>query len=102
MIELRNKGRQNRRVYVGCINKEKGAQARKTCDNACIGCGKCEKTCPFEAIHVENNVAYIDFNKCKSCRKCVAECPTGAIQAVNFPAPAAKPAATTPETPAAN
>jgi len=93
VIELRNKGRQNRRVYVGCINKEKGAQARKTCDNACIGCGKCAKVCPFEAIQVENNVAYIDFNKCKSCRKCVSECPTGAIQAVNFPAPAPKPAA---------
>lgn len=91
VIELRNKGRQNRRVYVNCVNKEKGPQARKTCVNACIGCGKCAKVCPFEAIQIENNVAYIDFTKCKACRKCVAECPSGAIQAVNFPAPAQKP-----------
>ena len=100
VIELRNKGRQNRRVYVGCVNKEKGAVARKTCDNACIGCGKCEKVCPFDAVHVENNVAYIDFTKCKSCRKCVAECPTGAIQAVNFPTPVKKAEAASAETPA--
>ena len=86
VIELRRKGVKNRRVYVSCINKDKGAVARRSCTAACIGCGKCVKTCPFEAITLENNVAYIDFNKCKLCRKCVAECPTGAIVEVNFPA----------------
>ena len=35
--------------------------------------------------YVENNVAYIDFNKCKMCRKCVEQCPTGAIKEENFP-----------------
>lgn len=100
VIELRNKGRQNRRVFVGCINKEKGAIARKTCDNACIGCGKCEKVCPFDAVHVVNNVAYIDFAKCKACRKCVTECPTHAITDVNFPALAKKPDPKPTETPA--
>ena len=89
------------RVYVSCINKDKGAVARKACKAACIGCMKCTKVCPHEAIVVENNVAYIDFAKCKLCRKCVAECPTGAIHDVNFPkplppkaAPAPKPAPT--------
>ena len=74
IIELRNKGPKNRRVYVSCMNQDKGGIARKACTAACIGCRKCEKTCPFGAITVENNLAYIDFNKCKLCRKCVAEC----------------------------
>lgn len=87
IIELRNKGPRGMRVYVSCVNKDKGVVARKACSAACIGCGKCAKVCAHEAITVENNLAYIDFNKCKLCRKCVAECPTGAIHDINFPKP---------------
>lgn len=92
VIQLRPRGKNNRRVYVACMNKEKGGEARKACSAACIGCGKCEKSCPFGAIKVENNLAYIDFTLCKSCGKCAKECPTGAIHAVNFPAPKPAPA----------
>ena len=91
IIELRNKGPKNRRVYVSCMNKDKGAAAKKACAVACIGCRKCEKVCPFGAITVENNLSYIDFNKCKLCRKCVDECPTKAIWSVNFPVRVPKP-----------
>ena len=91
IIELRKKGLKGRRVYVSCVNKDKGPVAMKACKAACIGCGKCEKECNFGAITVENNVCYIDFEKCRLCRKCVAACPTGAIHAVNFPAPKPKP-----------
>ena len=85
VIELRSKGFKDRRVYVACINRDKGAVTRRACTAGCIGCGKCVKVCNFGAIAVENNVAYIDFEKCKMCRKCVDECPVNAIHAVNFP-----------------
>lgn len=87
IIELRKKGPKNRRVYVGCVNKDKGAVSMKACKVSCIGCGKCAKECPFDAIKVEGNVAYIDADKCRLCRKCEKACPTHAIVAVNFPAP---------------
>lgn len=85
LIEMRPKGPKGRRMYVACRNTDKGALAKKACAAACIGCGKCAKVCGFEAIAVENNLAYIDPAKCKLCRKCAAECPTGAIAEANFP-----------------
>jgi Na+-translocating ferredoxin:NAD+ oxidoreductase RNF subunit RnfB len=85
IIELRRKGPESHRIFVSCVNKDKGAVARKSCANACIGCGKCVKECPSGAITMENNVAYIDYAKCRLCRTCVAACPTGAIHELNCP-----------------
>ena len=85
IIEIRPQGKKSRRVYISCVNKDKGAVARKACTVSCIGCGKCVKTCPFEAITLENNLAYIDPHKCKSCRKCVQVCPQNTIIELNFP-----------------
>lgn len=93
IIELRKRGVKNRRVYVRCVNKDKGAAAMKACKAACIGCGKCEKECKFEAITIQDNLSYIDPDKCRLCRKCVEACPTHAIVAVNFPAPKPRPVA---------
>ena len=87
IIELRKKGPRGMREYVSCVNKDKGPSVKKACANACIGCGICQKTCTHNAITLENNVAYIDFEKCKLCRECEAMCPTGAIHGVNFPKP---------------
>lgn len=87
IIELRSKGPRGMRMFVSCVNKDKGIVAKKACSAACIGCGICAKTCTHDAITVESNLAYIDFAKCKLCRECEAVCPTGAIHGVNFPKP---------------
>lgn len=87
IIELRKKQKKDRKIYVSCINEEKGAPAKKNCSVACIGCSKCFKVCPHEAITMENNLAFIDSDKCKLCRKCVPECPTDAILEIGFPPP---------------
>lgn len=84
IIELRKKGPKDRRIFVSCVNKEKGGPAKKNCSVACIGCGKCEKVCNFDAITITSFLAYIDFQKCTLCRKCVEVCPTSAIWEVNF------------------
>ena len=85
--ELRAKGPRGMRLYVSCMNKDKGPGVKKACAAACIGCGICFKTCQHGAIVFGNNVAYIDYSKCKLCRECEAMCPTGAIHAVGFPKP---------------
>ncbi len=85
IIELRNVGKKELRIFVACVNEEKGAVSRKNCEVACIGCSLCFKACPFDAIEMKNNRAYIDYTKCKLCRKCEPVCPTHAIHEINFP-----------------
>lgn len=67
-------------IVVKCSNKEKGADARKTCTVSCIGCGICEKTCTASAIKVVDNCAVIDDTYCLSCGMCLVKCPRGVIQ----------------------
>ncbi len=85
LIELRKKLPKGRKIYVACRNEEKGGIARKSCEVACIGCGKCVKECAYDAIVVANNLAFIDSDKCRLCRKCVAVCPTHSILEIGFP-----------------
>ena len=91
LFELRKKGRKSMRIFVSCMNEEKGGVAKKSCSVACIGCSKCVKVCPKDAIEVKNFLAYIDYNKCTGCRKCVPVCPTNSILEINYPPPKIKP-----------
>ncbi len=76
IISLRDRSKP---VFVACKNTDNGAVARKKCKNACIACGKCEKACPNDAIHVENNLARINYDRCIVCKKCVEVCPVKCI-----------------------
>ena len=69
----------SKKVHVACANRDKGKAAMSVCANSCIGCGLCQKECKFDAIHVVNGVAVIDYDKCKGCKLCTKVCPRDAI-----------------------
>ncbi len=71
-----------KKVHVNCMNHDKGAAAMKVCTTACIACGMCERTCKFDAIHVIDNVAVIDYDKCTNCKMCTKVCPKDCIEPV--------------------
>lgn len=64
-----------RHVVIACASKAKGAVTIRGCSAGCIGCGLCQKICPHDAIHVEQNLAIIDYSKCTSCGLCATVCP---------------------------
>jgi len=85
IIEMRPKNKRDLKIFVGCLNEDKGGVAKKACAVACIGCSKCEDICPKDAITMFNSLAYIDPVLCTLCRKCVPVCPTHSIIETNFP-----------------
>ncbi len=70
-------------VKVDCSSKDKGADARKVCTAACLGCGICMRNCSHGAIQIQNNLAVVDTKICREvCTEatCFAKCPTKAIK----------------------
>jgi Na+-translocating ferredoxin:NAD+ oxidoreductase subunit B len=58
--------------YVSCVDEE-----------ACIGCGTCEKRCPVDAIAVgEDETSHVDPARCIGCGVCVPTCPSTAVALV--------------------
>lgn len=64
---------------VRCSSHDKGKDVMAVCSAGCIACHLCEKNCPEDAVHVEDNVAYVDQSKCIKCGSCAAKCPKKVI-----------------------
>lgn len=67
------------RALVLCRNTDSPKEARAACARACISCKRCEKECQFDAIHVIDGCAVVDYDKCTSCGACVRVCPDDCI-----------------------
>ncbi len=65
---------------VQCSSHDKGKDVKAKCENGCIGCTLCTKQCEVGAIHMENNLAVIEYSLCTNCGKCAAKCPAKVIQ----------------------
>ena len=69
----------SRTQAVRCSNHDKGRAVRNVCNAGCIGCGLCVRQCAYDAIHVDGNLAHIDYAKCELCGKCDDKCPAHII-----------------------
>ena len=54
------------------------------CKFGCLGFGNCTRACKYDAIHVVDGVARVDFEKCVGCMSCAAACPRGIIHPVVY------------------
>ncbi|HHL39132.1 MAG TPA: hypothetical protein ENJ37_01360, partial [Deltaproteobacteria bacterium] len=70
----------DRKLFVYCKNRDKGAQAKKVCKVACIGCSLCVKDCEVPGgIAMKENLAVIDYDKCPQNDTPTRRCPTKCI-----------------------
>ena len=71
-------------VRVACNSKDLGKVVNTACGVGCIACRICEKNCPHDAIHVNANVAHVDYDKCTMCNVCFEKCPKNTIHSKTF------------------
>ena len=56
------------------------------CVYGCLGLEDCVRVCDYDAIHVIDGVARVDYEKCIGCGACVKACPRNIISQVPFKA----------------
>ena len=54
------------------------------CTYGCLGMGDCFTACAFDAIHVVDGVAVVDYEACTGCGACARVCPRNIISMVPF------------------
>lgn len=48
-------------------------------EKLCLGCQRCVRACPSQAIEMIAHLAVVDSSKCEECEECVESCMHGAI-----------------------
>lgn len=66
--------------FVQCSTPNKGKTVTAVCSAGCIGCRMCTKVCEAGAIHMEGDMAVIDYEKCTGCGACAEKCPRKIIR----------------------
>ena len=56
----------------------------QSCAFGCMGFGDCVRACKFDALHIVNGLATVDYNKCTGCTACSKACPRNLIEMVPF------------------
>jgi ferredoxin len=56
------------------------------CVYGCLGLGDCVEVCDYDAIHVLEGLAQIDYSRCTGCGACIEVCPRGIISRIPFKA----------------
>jgi len=71
------------RIHVLCSNTDRGPQARKACQVACIACKKCEKAAGG-GIAVTDFLARVDYALAPTDEALVEQCPNGSIRVLDL------------------
>ncbi len=68
------------RLWMACRNESDPDTAEAACEVSCTACGRCVMDAADGLIHLERNLAVIDYTKNDTANKAAIErCPTGAI-----------------------
>ena len=56
----------------------------QACAFGCLGFGDCTRACKFDALHIVDGLATVDYGKCTGCTACSKACPRNLIEMVPF------------------
>jgi len=56
----------------------------QACKFGCLGFGDCMRACKFDALHIVDDLATVDYEKCTGCTACSTACPRNLIEMVPF------------------
>jgi Na+-translocating ferredoxin:NAD+ oxidoreductase RNF subunit RnfB len=56
----------------------------QACKFGCLGYGDCVRACQFDALHMVDGLATVDYEKCTGCTACSNACPRNLIEMVPF------------------